>query len=138
MPTPEQLESRAKLEEFVKSVAKPIQNLTRKIKSEWFGRPDDELKGWIERGNAIKEIEDTRGYRLIMSQADREIAWAQEQLEIGTEDDNLMRGYLKALRAVKGFVLTTNRNADIASTVLAERVGAIGRDSFVKNARVEG
>jgi hypothetical protein len=47
--------------------------------------------------------------------------------------------YLKSLRFLNDFILTTRRNADIATGVLASRENAIGRDTatFVRNARVE-
>lgn len=139
MATKEQLESRKTLSEFLERVARPVRNLGAHIKSEWFGRPDDELKGWIERGRAIAEIADTRGYQLIFSALQNEIEWARNALEAGTKNDTDMRAYLKACRFVKAFILTTERNADIASSVLAGRESAIGRDTatFVKNARVE-
>ncbi len=140
MATEEQLASRKELADFIERMGKPFRHLAGKIKSDWFGRPDEELKGWIERGRAIAEIEDSMGYKLIVGQTDREIEWAREQLEIGTERDADIRGYLRALRFVKNFILTTKRDADISSSVLAGREGAIGQEggsAFVKNARVE-
>jgi hypothetical protein len=139
MPTKEQLESRKQLSEFIERASRPMRNLGARLKSEWFGRPDDELKGWIERGRAIGEIADTRGYQLIFSTLQKEIEWARNALEAGTKNDAEIRGYLKGCRFVKDFILTTERNADISSSVLAGRESAIGRDtaSFVKNARVE-
>ena len=139
-PTQDQIESREEVKTFLdrmKSVGRKISAFT---KSEWFGRPDDELKGWIERGRAIHEIEDTMGYQLITRQADIEIRWAQAQLEVCDEAAILeLRSYLKALRFLKDFLLTTVKNADISTSVLAQRATSIGRDShmFVKNARVE-
>lgn len=140
MPTQDQLASRKAVDEFLDAV-KPLREFTSTIKSKWFGRPDDELKGWIERGRAIEEIKDSMGYRLIISQTDREVAWAQAQLEVCPEQDIMeLRMYLRALRFLHDFILTTTRNADNASLVLAGRSGAISRESatFVKNARVEG
>jgi hypothetical protein len=138
MPTEEQLASRKALTDFVESVAKPLRKFGATIKSEWFGRPDAELKGWIERGRAIEEIKDTLGYRLIMTQADKEIRWAQAQLEVCEEKEVIeLRMYLRSLRFLHDFILTTEKNADIAGTVLAGREGAIGREAFVRNARVE-
>jgi len=107
------------------------------IRSQWFGRPNEELQGWVERGRAIREIEDSIGYKLIMTQMDKEIRWAQNQLE-NTKTDELLQFqmYLKSLRFLKDFILTTERNADISSSVLAGRPTRIGIDShaFVKNA----
>jgi hypothetical protein len=139
IPTADQLDSRKRLDDFLDAV-KPIIEKGRTQISAWFSRPDSELNGWMERGRAIAEISDSMGYKLIVGQTEREIEWAREQLEKGTADDTQMRCYLKALRFLNDFILTTNRNADIASNVLAGRSGAIGRDSstFVKNARVEG
>lgn len=140
-PTKEQLESRAELDSFLKRVQKPIRELARQIKSEWFGRPDDELKGWIERGRAIEEIRDSLGYKLITVQTDKEISWAQAQLEVCEESQLIeLRMYLRCLRFLKDFLLTTERNAGISSSVLAGRESQIGREAhaFVKNARVEG
>ena len=137
MATAEQLESRKQLENFVARMAKPVKMLGEKIKSEWFGRPDVELKGWIERGQAIEEIKETLGYRLIMTQTEREIKWAQAQLEVCPSGDVVdYRCYLRALRFLKDFILTTEKNADIASTVLAGRDKQIGRDSFTASAVV--
>jgi len=138
-PTQEQLDSRKKLKEFVEAASSTIDRLRGGIKSKWFSRPNDELKGWIERGRAIDEIKDSMGYQLIVTQADREILWAQQQLEICDEKVvPELRLYLRALRFLKDFLLTTERNADIASGVLAGREAAIGRDTttFVKNAIV--
>lgn len=139
MATQEQLASRKRLDDFLDAV-KPLVEKSRTAISSWFGRPDEELKGWMERGRAIAEIEDSLGYKLIIGQTEREIEWAREQLEKGTANDTEMRCYLKALRFLNDFILTTRRNADISSNVLAGRAGAIGRDAttFVKNARVEG
>jgi hypothetical protein len=141
VPTEEQLASRKQLADFIAKVGKPIRNLAKNIKSEWFGRPDEELKGWIERGQAIEEIKGSLGYRLIITQADKEIRWAQAELEVCDEKKVIeLRMYLRSLRFLHDFILTTERNADIASTVLAGREKEIGRDSqvFVRNARVEG
>lgn len=140
MPTQEQLDSRKKLKEFVEAVGGTLRNISSTAKSAWFSRPDDELKGWVERGRAIEEIKDSMGYRLIVTQADKEILWAQQQLEICDESQvRDLRLYLRALRFLKDFLLTTERNADLAAGVLAGRDAAIGRDAvmFVKNARVE-
>lgn len=139
MPTKEQLDSRKELAEFIQRVSRPIKEFGAHVKSQWFGRPDEELKGWIERGRAISEIADSMGYKLIISQTEKEIEWSRQQLEIGSASDSDIRGYLKGLRFLKDFILTTSRNADISSSVLAGREGAIGRESaaFVRNARVE-
>lgn len=138
MPTKAQLESRKRVDDFLDRVAKPLKGLARNIKSEWFGRPDEELKGWIERGRAISEISDSLGYRLIIAQTNKEIEWAKDQLELGKLDVTELRMYLRALRFLHDFILTTERNADIASTVLAGKSGSIARESmaFVKNAQV--
>ena len=139
MPTQDQLDSRQKLKDFVEAVGGTIRKVGTTAKSAWFSRPDDELKGWIERGRAIEEIKDSMGYRLILTQADREIVWAQQQLEICDESQvRDLRLYLRALRFIHDFILTTERNADIATGVLAGREAAIGRDTttFVKNAQV--
>lgn len=140
MPTPDQLASRKEVDDFMDRVAKPIRKLAAHVKSEWFGRPDEELRGWIERGRAISEIADSVGYRLIISQTDKEIAWAQEQLEVGKLDVNELRMYLKALRFFHDFIATTERNADVSSSVLAGRSATIARETlaFVKNAQVRG
>jgi hypothetical protein len=137
-PTEAQLESRQQVQDFLARVRPKIVKMVGNIKSDWFGRPDAELQGWIERGSAIEEIRDTRGYLLIMKATHNEIEWARTQLELGTTNDSDMRGYLKALRFVKEFILTVEKNADISATVLAGRPAEIGKDSFVKNARVEG
>jgi len=139
-PTQEQLESRKKLADFMEATRNAMRGIAGRVKSALYGRPDDELKGWIERGRALAEIEDSMGYKLIVGQAEREIVWAQQQLEICDESQvRDLRLYLRSLRFLNDFILTTRRNADIASGVLAGREGAIGRDStqFVKNARVE-
>jgi hypothetical protein len=134
----EQLDSRKRLDEFLDKVAKPARQLARRIKSEWFGRPDEELKVWMERGRAIAEIKDSLGYRLIMEQVEKEIIWAQNQLELAPRERNLkcssveLRCYLKAMRFLQDFILTTERSADISSKVLASRAEEIGRETFVK------
>jgi len=140
VPTPEQLESRMAVEEFLEKTKGKIRSIGKVIKSEWFGRPDAELQGWIERGRAIHEIEDTMGFQLITNQTEIEIRWAQEQLEVGKLDVTELRMYLRSLRFLKEFILTTRRNADVSSSVLAGRPKSIGQDTttFVKNARVEG
>lgn len=110
------------------------------VRSQWFGRPTGELLGWVERGRALSEIKDSIGYQLIMTQMEKEIHWAQNQLE-NTKSEELaqFQMYLKSLRFLKDFILTTERNADISSSVLAGRPTRIGIDShaFVKNAVVE-
>ncbi len=73
-----------------------------------------------------------------MTQADKEIRWAQAQLEICEEKEVIeLRMYLRSLRFLHDFILTTEKNADIAGTVLAGRESAIGREAFVRNVRVE-
>lgn len=138
MPTEDQLKSRSELEEFMQRVGRTIHALPGKMKSAWFSRPDEELKGWIERGRAISEIEDSLGYRLILETTEREIEWAREQLELGKLDEKDLRGYLKGLRFFKEFILTTNKNADIATGVLAGRDREIGRNTttFITAAQV--
>jgi hypothetical protein len=136
-PTPEQIASRATLKSFVERMRPKVRRMVGNIKSEWFGRPDEELKGWVERGRAIEEIKDSLGYRLILTQTHKEIAWAQSQLEICDPKDVVdFRCYLRSLRFLQDFILTTEKNADIAGTVLAGREEAIGRESlaFVKSA----
>jgi len=140
VPTEEQIESRKKLADFIEAARGQVRGVAGRMKSAWFSRPDEELKGWAERGRALAEIEDSLGYRLIIAQTEKEIAWAQQQLEICEETQvRDLRLYLRSLRFLNDFILTTRRNADIASEVLAGREGAIGRDAavFVKNARVE-
>lgn len=139
MPTEDQLASRQEVESFLSRVGRPIKEKLSSIKSEWFGRPTQELQGWIERGRWINEIEGSMGYKLIMRATDQEIEWARAALEAGTLDVTEIRMYLRALRFLKEFVLTTQKNADISSKVLSGRVEAIDRDTvqFIKNARVE-
>lgn len=127
----EQKASRKRLDEFLNSIAKSTKKLAQHVKSEWFGRPDEELKRMVEYGHAIEEIKDSRGYRLIITQTEREIEWAREQLELGKLDASELRNYLRSLRFVKAFILTVERNADISSKVLAGRAEGIGRDTFV-------
>lgn len=127
-----QLASRKRLDEFLDKVAKSTKKLAQHVKSEWFGRPDEELKRMMEYGRAIEEIKDSRGYRLIMTQTEKEIEWAREQLELGKLDASELRNYLRSLRFVKAFILTVQRNADISSKVLAGRAEEIGRETFVK------
>lgn len=138
-PTEDQIKSRKALSDFIESMKGTVRKIGTKAKSEWFSRPDDELKGWIERGRAISEISDSMGYRLIMETTRREIEWAREQLELGKLDEKDLRGYLKGLRFLQDFILTTNRNADIATGILAGREVGIGKDTitFIRNARVE-
>lgn len=139
MPTEDQLESRKKLAEFIEAANSTFGKIKGGIKSKWFSRPNEELQGWIERGRAINEIKDSMGYQLIVTQADREIVWAQQQLEICDESEvRDLRLYLRALRFLHDFILTTERNADIATGILAGREAAIGKDTttFIKNATV--
>ena len=138
-PTTEQLESRKKLADFIAAAGEKVRGVTSGLRSAWFGRPDEELKGWVERGRALAEIEDSMGYRLILETIGREIEHTQKALEICDEKEvRDWRIYLKSLRFIESFILTTRRDADISSSVLAGREGAIGREShtFVKNARV--
>ena len=139
MPTEDQLKSRAEVKSFVQRVGRTIHALPGKMKSAWFSRPDDELKGWIERGRAISEIEDSMGYKLIMDTVDREILWAQAQLETCAETEvRDLRMYLRALRFMDSFILTTHKNADIATGVLAGREAEIGKTTttFITSAQV--
>lgn len=140
LPTTEQLESRKKLADFIAAAGEKMRGLAGSAKSAWFGRPSDELQGWIERGRALSEIEDSIGYRLILDTIGREIDHSQKALEICPEPDvREWRLYLKSLRFIESFILTTKRDADISSSVLAGREGVIGREShtFIRNARVE-
>jgi hypothetical protein len=137
--TPEQLESRKQLNEFLEKMHAGVSKIAKGIRSEWFSRPDEELQGWIERGRALAEIRDTMGYRLILAQTDKEILWAQAQLEVCEEHVIVeLRVYLRSLRFLKDFILTTEKNADISSSVLAGRPSVLAKDTttFVKNAVV--
>src|SRR6266481_3074156 len=49
------------------------------------------LQGWIERGRAIHEIEDSMGFQLITNLTEIEIRWAHEQLEVGKLDVTELR-----------------------------------------------
>lgn len=136
MPTKEQLDSRQQLKEFVDKVGGTLKKISTKAKSDWFGRPDNELKGWIDRGRAINEIQGSLGYRLIIHQTNQEILWAQQQLEVCDEKQlQELRLYLRSLRFLHDFIITTERNADIATGVLAGRDSAIGKETtvFIKN-----
>ena len=111
-PTADQLASRAEVATFLKSVPQKLRAIGENIKSDWFGRPDHELKGWIERGQAIAEIKDSRGYFLIMCTLDNEISWATNELK--RKEVAGLREYLQALEFIKGYVVTTERNAEIS------------------------
>lgn len=140
MPTPEQLQSRKQVETFLERTGKLARKTVRRINSAWFGRPTEELQGWIERGRAIDEIKDSMGYRLILDRSEQEITWAQRELESCKPEDLVeLRLWLKCNRMYRDFILTTERNAQISSEVLEGRASAIARESlaFVKNARVE-
>lgn len=128
-----QSESRLALLDFVKRVRKQGGEFLKGIKSEWFGRPDAELKAWMERGSWLNEVKDTRWHINQVATIDQEISWAQEQLEIGKFPTEELRAYLKALRFVKGHIVTTDRNADMASQVLAYRAQQIGTQTFVSS-----
>lgn len=137
--TAEQLESRKEVNEFMERMKGHSHAALKFVKSSLFGRPDAELQGWIERGRAWAEVKDTAWYQLQMAQTEHEIRWAQAELETcNTVVVNDLRCYLKALRFVREFILTTERNADIASSILAGRPSALARDTvtFVKNAVV--
>jgi hypothetical protein len=133
-PTQEQLASRAEVQSFLDRVKKPVREWAKGIKSEWFGRPDDELKQWIEYGRWWDEVKDTRWYQNQLATLDREIKFAQEELENGKGLENVaeLRSYLKALRFVRGHILTTERNADISSRVLQ------GRSEEIKSTFIRG
>lgn len=127
-PTEEQLKSRKALDEFVDAM-RPLRELASGVRSKLFGRPEAELKEWRRRGAAIDEISGSEGYRLIVGTVDHEIEWARDQLE--TREGTEVRAYLAALRFVKNFILTTQRDADVSSKVLAGRAGEIPRTTFV-------
>lgn len=138
--TADQLESRKQVTAFIEKMSAPLKKAKETIRSAWYGRSDDELKGWIERGRAIHEIEDSMGYQLIMKALDSEVKWAQAEFEVcKTQDIDPLRYYLKALRFVREFILTTTRNADASQAVLAGRPRAIAIDSttFVGNATTQ-
>lgn len=138
-PTQAQIESRQQVQEFLDRVAKPLKNVASKIKSEWFGRPDEELKAWIEKGRAIEEIKDTRGYQMIVSQLEKELEWTTNELDVCPKEViDQLREYRKGLKFIRAFILTTEKNADLAGSVLAGRAGAITKETFITNARVEG
>ena len=125
--TADQQASRKQVQDFLDRVRKPVREWAAGIKSEWFGRPDKELKDWIEYGRWWNEVKDTRWYQNQLATLDKEIKYAQEELEVGKglEDVPELRAYLKALRFVRGHILTTERNADISSRVLAGRAEEI-------------
>lgn len=136
-PTQEQLDSRKELETFISKMKKPFKDMAAKVKSEWFGRPDAELQAWVEKGHAIEEIKETRGYQMILEQLDKELQWSTNELDVCPKEViDQLREYRKGLRFIRGYILTTERNAEIAGSVLAGRAGAISKETFVRNATV--
>ena len=95
------------------------------------GNTDEALKGMTERVNALREIENTRGYQLITTTASKEIQWAKDELVYaGPFDIVTLQAYLKAWKVVQNFILTTNRNGDAAAEVLAGRPKAMDVEAY--------
>jgi hypothetical protein len=100
-------------------------------KSAFSGQKDEALKGWIERRNALNEIKDTRGYQLIDSQISRELDWATKELVHASPLEVVqLQSYIKALNVVKNFILTTNKNAEVAAEVLQDRPKQMDLDAY--------
>lgn len=88
------------------------------------GISEEAADGAIARLAAIREIEETRGFRLINATYALERKWANEQLEIDRPEEQTvaLRSYIKALDVLTNFLRTTNSNAEIArNTPLAAR-----------------
>lgn len=137
MPTEDQIKSREEMAKFLTKMKSATKKIGSVVRSQWFDRPDEELQGWIERGRLLAEVKDSRWIQLQIHTIEQEINWAQQQLEVCKPDDlEELRLYLRSLRFVKGYILTTERNADVSSSVLAGRPSAIAKGTltFTRNA----
>jgi hypothetical protein len=134
-PTPEQVQSREEVKSFLSRVQPIIERARSTVKSMLGDR--NEMQSWIDRGRALAEIQDSKGYKLILATVENEIRWAQARVESDDCVDKELvevRAYLKSQRFIKNYILTVHRNADISSKVLAGRAEAIAEETpaFVK------
>lgn len=97
------------------------------------GISEEESKGAVARQNAIAEIQDTRGFQLILAQYERERAWASKKLE-GDEDYETtlaLRSYINAIDVLRNFLNSTKTNADLAKVrIINERPKQMSIDAY--------
>jgi hypothetical protein len=100
-------------------------------KNAFAGRDDKVLRGMTQRVEALREIEGTRGYQLIVGQANKEIEWAKSELVYaGPFEVSQLQQYLKAWNVILNFISTTNKNGDVAAEVLADRPKQMDIDAY--------
>lgn len=85
---------------------------------------DEATRAHIERLAAIREIENTLGYQLILNEYDRQITWAREELthDLPYELTSQLRQYLKALGILRQFIALTEKNGKAAKESLDKQL----------------
>lgn len=83
---------------------------------------DERLKQWVERGRALREIKDSKGFGLILSfltsERDATIR-ALQTANVFTFSD--LQAYNRAINALLSFIQTAEKYAEGSSAVLSER-----------------
>ncbi len=80
------------------------------------GNVDDAKRGAIKRAAAIREIENTEGFRLIVDVFEKQREWAVNELtrDLDFETTERLRQYLKALDVLRLFLSSTKHNGKTA------------------------
>ncbi len=87
------------------------------------GQSDDALSRMAERESARREVENTRWYRMVGERLEQELAWTQAELRrVSVFHFERLQAYADALEVVTAFVKVTEKNGNMASELLSERV----------------
>jgi hypothetical protein len=86
------------------------------------GQKDEYLQKCLQEAEALREIENTRGYRLITERLEAEITWARKEIEaVNVFHFSRLQEYIRSLNVVLGFIRSTNQKAMAAAQLLSER-----------------
>src|SRR5258708_6379330 len=86
------------------------------------GHKDEYLQKCVENAGALGEIQNTRGYKLIVDRLEQESVWADRELKNCTIFDfERLQAYSGALAVVLGLIKGTNAQAQAAAQLLSER-----------------
>ena len=86
------------------------------------GHKDEYLEKCVENAAWLAEIENTRGYKLIVGRLEQEALWADRELKNCTIFNfERLQAYSGALAVVLGFIKSTTAQAQAAVQLLSER-----------------
>src|SRR2546423_8158813 len=83
---------------------------------------DEQLARWASNADALREIENTRGYKLITGRLAEELKWAERELQAASIFHFVkIQAYIDSLKVVLDFIRATTKNEQPAKDLLSER-----------------